>query len=107
MTLKFEEERIMVVDYGDFDTFISKYFDVEYECVADNEWNNDSSYDFDVQEKDVSGPADDFFHKYTVRDVEDWILGENRNSISAGDLLEYLAWKKEIPFGKYLIKVSW
>jgi hypothetical protein len=104
--LKFTEEKIMVVDYGDFDTFISERFGVEYECVADNEWNNYSSYDFSVQERDVSGPTDDYFHKYTVRDVEEWI-STNKKSIGAGDLLEYLAWKKEIPFGKYLIKVFW
>lgn len=106
MDSRFKEVRFYEIEYDDFDNFITETFGKEYECVADNEWNNYSSYNFNVEIRLQDLKEDSFFMLYTVTNVEKWLKKE-KNKIDAQSLLDYLVWKGVIPAGKYLIKVFW
>jgi|SRR5690349_264005 len=102
----FNKKEIYEMEYGDFDEFVEEKLGRAYECVADNEWSNYESHDFDITRLDTNDDPDCFFQRYTVREVEQWIRGE-KTSIDAGSLLEYMAYKEMIPYGSYLITIFW
>jgi hypothetical protein len=104
MDKRFEHKEYWEIEYGDFDELASEVLGVEYECVAENEWNNYSSYDFPIKMPSID--PEGYFMQYTLRDVERRIEG-TKTKLSASDILEYMRYKNLIPDGNYLITVFW
>lgn len=105
-TLKKKEYYIL--DYDEFDKLVReilfKHIPIdklkEYECVAYQEWNNYSSYDFnDITKK---ATKEEFYLKYDRPE-----LLQGKLDMNVRDILLFLVEHNEIPEGNYLIKVFW
>ena len=85
------------VDYDDLDSFVKKVYGFKYDSVVENEWNNDSSYTFQIK-----GDLDllDEGEEEQIRD------GENPYCC-VRSILEILCADGHIPSGHYTIKVCW
>ena len=95
------KQTIITATYNEIDTLIRTHFPMkpDYECVASEEWSNDTSHTFAVtgemdkfmQEDVLSFQTDPHFQAF-------WRLPS---------LLNYLAAQGAIEKGNYLIEVSW
>jgi hypothetical protein len=87
-----------VMLYKEFDELVNKHFPItnnRYECVAEQEWHNDSNYAYEVEAKD-------FTEYYRKR-----IFEENNFMYCAGEFLNKLCFDGIIEPGAYLIEVYW
>lgn len=90
------------VDYNDLDNAINEFLKKKgclktFEFVADHEMSNDSSKEFTIGKYDFSIPSE--------KDKQDILNG--KFSWKASDILEWMHEEGEIPFGNYVVKVSW
>jgi hypothetical protein len=98
--MKYETETIYRVDYNEFDEAVQKHFGKpNYECVADNEWNNDSEHSSTVS----NAPLDD----YDNRHLAEWMTGTKRQAPYFSTLLQKMCVDGIIPPGTYLIDICW
>ena len=97
--LQYELVTYKKIDCFDLERFIRDHYEVDYEIVEDNEWNNDSSYNETVSK----GEIDSYYKKR----FEDWKEGFYSGSYMLRHILKDLCNKGEIEEGNYLIKVSW
>ncbi len=88
----------MEVDYNELDKAISKFYGQSFECVPTEEWNNDSSYDFDIKKAKLSD--------YDKKKIEEYKSGECPSYI-VRTLLVDMCNQGEIEPGHYLIQVCW
>lgn len=96
--MKVKQESVFTVDYNDLDKAIQKHFGrPEYECVADEEWNNYSAYDFNVD-----GKLDD----WDMKKLAGWIT-TGKNTPSVRTILNKMCSDSAIQAGKYIVKVFW
>ena len=80
MELKMVTKVINVVDYDDFNNFVMSIYGGDYEFVAIQEANNDSSYEYTVSMKDLTG----------YRDLLNCLLEDGH--IKEGDYLIDVCW---------------
>lgn len=104
---KFEARAIFVMDYNDWDALVRSNFPErkDYECVAEHEWNNYSSY----YVKDAGGPRSWMTADGLKREQDNlaaWLRRERR-VISHHLLFEELIRRGVLELGDYLIQVSW
>lgn len=95
MALKYTEKLIREVDYHDLDNFISEIFNIDYECVAYEEWGNYQSHPFTVESK----PLDE----YIARELGCGSIPK----YSTGQLLDHACYLEYIEPGEYLIDIFW
>lgn len=93
---------ILEVDYNDLDRAVTAYLRSKglivkgtYESVAYEEWNNYASYDFKVCPD----------HKVRERDILD--ISAEKFNYNLDTILHLMAKDEVIPYGDYLVKVSW
>lgn len=98
MELPFKERTYLEVDYKDIEKFIRQEYGIEYEMISGEEWNNDSSHDFDV----CKGIIDE----YDQAKLNNW-LNSNEEQWLLNTILRDLCNKDKIKEGWYLIGVSW
>lgn len=107
-----KEVTYIVIDYDELDYLINKHFDPvghgqrEYECVPENEWNNDSSYTVGA------GP-----HVWVVdeedEEIEKWLNGtllnyyKNPRPPSLDTIMNRMARDGVLEPGDYLVSVCW
>ena len=99
MKLKHKQEIIRTVDAYDLEEFIKETLGLTYECIAVNEWRNDSSYKFHVKEGDI-----------TEKEVERYLdTGKDMYGyeLQMDDVLSVLTAEGHIEPGTYLIEVCW
>lgn len=102
--LKSTTETVIKVHSNDLDKFIQEITgQKDYECVAAQEWENDSQHTFTVNFT-VDGKIDDFYGK---TDWDKFKEGKISGEFMLGTILNGLCADKHIPPGKYLIIVSW
>lgn len=89
----FDKNIVIKVDYNEIDTLISRYFNVSFEFIAEEESSNDSSHTFDID-----GKVD----KYDLKGIE-----EKKTKYMTRAYLNKLAEQGIIEKGEYLIEVSW
>jgi hypothetical protein len=90
---KYQKITHRVVDYSDLEDFINEHYKSDYEIVAANEWNNDTSYSINVEKEE--------FTEYEEEKLRDF------NFCTIRIILLDLCNKGLIEEGDYLIKVSW
>lgn len=92
-------ETVIKVDYSDLDTFIQEVTGQQnYECIADQEWSNDSEHRFTVTGE---------LSRY---DRNQWEVFKSKGHSSGymlRTILDGLCAEKLIPAGIYLVKVCW
>lgn len=94
-------ETFHVLDYREFDNLVNEHLKpaLFYEVVPDQEWSNDEDHSFSITEEE-----------YTESDreeVQEFIANTGLNFTSPALLLSELAVREVIPWGNYLIEVSW
>lgn len=90
-----------IIQDNEFDKLVEDNLDLDYECVAEGEWDNDSSYTFNNVKKN------DYATNLWKNDLEDAIEKKNLNGISPIIILEYLVGKDILPEGNYIIETCW
>ncbi len=98
MDLKVRTETTRVVDYKDLDAFIRHHTGRDYNCVADEEWGNDSQHSFTV----APLKAD-----YNRRDWDAFKAGTRGEGYMLGTILDGLCSEGKLPAGNYLVEVCW
>ena len=97
MKLKYKEELKIVVDYDDLDEFVNHIFPgSKFEFCAAEECANDSSHSYDI---------DGVVNDWDLKDIE--AVKKGRWSFMTSTILTYLAYRKLIPVGRYVIEVCW
>lgn len=98
MDLKFNINLVIDIDYGDFDIFVSEYYQKDFEVSADLESANDSTHSFNISKAPLN--------KYEIEEIEKFKeKGEYRYITSI--LLQDLVNNDKIPEGKIQINISW
>lgn len=91
-----------VIEDNEFDKLVKEKLGFNYECIAANEWNNDSSYTSDnVTRKDWESE----FDQNELLNLID--SNNDGNIISFHTILSYMVYKEMLPDGNYLIDVCW
>lgn len=90
------------MDYNELEKLITKYLDLPecYEVVACEEWNNDSSYAFNIKKEPI---------KYAW-EVDDLIKIKNTKIVPnfrTRLIMQDMVNNDILPEGEYLINVSW
>lgn len=96
--LKHEKKVVITVDQCDLDKFISEVYDKPFEFVADEEANNDSSYEFSVKKEVLS--------EYDMRKLNEF-KATGKGQLLTGTLLADLCNKDLIEPGDYIIQTCW
>ncbi len=92
-------ELVHIVDYGNWEKFVTSVYQTPFEFVSDQECSNDSSHRFRP-----NGEMCD----YDKQDIEDWIKSEGMSgSYMTHRLLDDCVRQRLIPAGIYLIEVCW
>lgn len=86
-----EAKTFFVMSSSEYDELVKENLGIDVEFVADEEANNGCSYIYEIEEKDVK--------KFIERMIGDLYWPRNA--------LMWMAINGQIPFGSYLIKVSW
>ena len=88
------------VDYHDLQNLIDEAFPgINFDVVADSEWNNDSQHTINVE-----GYSKDEFNK---TEIDDLIKGNYDDYFGIYSVMDALCVKGLIDPGDYLIRVSW
>lgn len=87
------------IDSEDFDALVTATYGRTYESVAENEWNNDSSYTANIV---PNWPLDD----YDSDKLAEWVE-TGRGMFLYQTILQDMANRNLIPTGKWIISVSW
>lgn len=96
--MQIETKNIRIIKYRDLDNSITTFLKSQglnknYECVAYEEWCNDSSYSFIVKPKINKDTCDEILNgelHYQTSNILNWMCASN-----------------QIEAGEYLVKVSW
>lgn len=88
------------MEYPEFDKLVSETLGIDYESVAENEWNNDSSYDFKGIKKE---PLDEYDAKRIALHQQ----GSRTYNLWAYIVLRELVNRDVLPEGDYIIQVCW
>lgn len=97
--LKCKKEVVFLVDYNDLDKAIQRYFGrADYNSVAANEWNNYSSYEFDV---------DSHVDDYSMGKIDKFRAGTGWGAHITEALLCKMCADNVIEPGRYIVKVYW
>lgn len=88
-------ETFVTMDYSEFDELAAKHLGIQTDFLADQEADNGGSYTFNIAPKDIA-PFD-----------WEWVEKFGFESSNPRHILMKMAEKGHIPFGKYLIEVSW
>lgn len=95
-------------NYADFDAFVNEYFgfeDYSFECVASEEWNNDSEHSFSIKKTDFEkNIREEYYRK--VWDIFIESKG-HKYQYMVNAILEKLCFDGAIKEGNYLITVFW
>jgi hypothetical protein len=101
MTLKYETQTVRKVDSDDIDELINNAIpnlDPPFECVACEEWNNDSEHTFTV----TNMPE-----KWDKKEVKEIKATGRWGNYKLGAILNVLCEEGQIEPGEYLISVCW
>jgi hypothetical protein len=100
---------VFVLEYQDLDNLVRKHMGAKnYECVAAEEWNNDSIHLFqNVVPLTERAAKSSYDREYDVPEVEKFIETKGKSRCSVNNVLSYLCEKKVIDKGNYLIESSW
>lgn len=99
---KLETKKIcyLEVDYHDLQNLIDQTFpDINFDVVADSEWNNDSHYSISVE-----GYSKDGLNKTEINDI---LEGKYEDFFGIYSIMDALCVKGLIEPGDYLIRVCW
>ena len=121
MELKTKEETFIVVKYHDLDEFITKHFAFEREEHSSDKWGNQYHKELGIYLKEFEFVAieeanNDSSYTYNVNgELYDWDKTEMAEMLekkefdcfSTRRILDWLASKDVIAKGTYLVKVSW
>lgn len=88
------------IHYGDFDDVVKEVYGHEYECVADMEWNNDSSY---VRNNIRCGTE---LANYECNDIRIF-QQDGYYSYMFDTLLQDLVNRGVLPEGNWTVNVTW
>jgi hypothetical protein len=100
--MKIETKITHHVDYNDLDDAINEFLKKKgclktFEFVSDYEMSNDSSKEFTIGVYECSVPSE----------KEKQRIIDGHFSWKTDDILEWMHQEDEIPFGNYVVKVSW
>lgn len=116
--MKYEERTVRVVSYREFNRVCTETFVKEYDCIAENEWSNDSQHElkptgthFNPETKEYDPGLSD----YEREDFEKWLKGEKIEgngysyypSLDAHTAAEILVDRGVIEPGTYIIDAWW
>lgn len=102
----FKKVEFNVITYKHFNEMVEEYLGFEYDCVAEEEYNNFSCYSYENMKRDVAN--DKFYIDYSLPDIESNINGDNEyRPVGVRALLIYMVCNGFAPEGNYLIEVSW
>ena len=89
-----------VLDDRAFDELVNTHLNPPraYACVADEEWNNDECHAYEITPGDYGRDEQADMRKFCK---------SQQNYAGAAQILSELARRGVIPWGNYLIKVSW
>lgn len=102
---RMKDKTFHVLEDNEFDQLVAEKLGILYECVAENEWNNDSCYSTSNIKK--SDAESEFFKQYDLPEIEEAIAKKDGSGLDFHQILEYMVWKEMIPEGNYLIEVCW
>jgi hypothetical protein len=88
-----------VVDYFDFDEYVSKIYGMDFEIVADQEASNDSTISFTAKIQPLS--------RYEQQSLADTIDRGHWNTYELHTIVQDLCNRHLLPEGRYNIRVSW
>lgn len=98
-TLKSRTETIIRVQYYDLDSFIQEVTgQKDYECVAGEEWGNDSEHRFNIDGK---------LSEFDKPEWDKFKAGNGKHNYMMQTILDGLCADGHIPAGTYLVSVSW
>lgn len=99
--MKIKTETVHTVDYSEFDRFIMQEYGItrRWTIVADQEGKNDSTIELTAEE----GEEVDEYDKEQIEKFR----GTGNGSFIAQALLQDCANRGLIPFGTYIVRVSW
>lgn len=94
------QKTVFEVDYNDLDDKITQFLESKgypfnetgYECIAENEWNNDSCHLWPITNK---------LSEYTRKKIEK--LGH----LGTGEIMDWMCSEGLIEPGEYLITICW
>ncbi len=90
-----------VLSDAEFNQLVEDKLGLEYECVAEGEWNNDSSYTFnDIK---ASHWPNNLWKEGLFKALDK----QNLSGVSVDTLLEYMVHGGQLEEGNYLISVCW
>lgn len=94
-------ETFHVLDYQEFDKLVNEHLKpaLFYEVVPDQEWSNGEDHSFSISEEEYT--------ESDSEEVQDFIENIGLSFVSPALLLSELAERGVIPWGNYLIEVSW
>ena len=121
MELKAREETLTVVEYHDLYEFITKHFAFEREQHSSDRWGNQYHKELGIYLKEFEFVAieeanNDSSYTYKITgnlydwdkpEMEEMLVRKEFDNFSTRRILDWLASKGIIPKGTYLIKVSW
>jgi hypothetical protein len=97
VNLKVSKEEYLVVDYMDFDEFVTEVYGLKdrFCCAAEGEFNNDSCYQFTAEKEEI----DEYYLNALPNNDNRWI--------SLDTVFTDLCNKDLIEEGNYLLTVCW
>lgn len=98
MTLKTTTRTVIEVDEYDLNKFISDEYGHDFECVADQEWDNDQSHLIEIEKTPLDSVAEQKVTKFRETGRYSWSLYA---------LLQDLCNCDKLSPGSYLITVRW
>lgn len=103
------EETKYFMDSNDFNNLVRKHLPLlikdgakykNFEGIAEFEWNNYSNYDVKITKNDLK--EDGFYNEFDKKDIIN-----KANSLSFHGVMCFLVENKILPYGEYIIAVSW
>jgi hypothetical protein len=97
--INIKQETFHVLDYNMLEDLIQQHTGIVYESCAENEWSNDSCAEINIHEKD--------WDEYKELGYGEWLNDHLHHNLWAITALLVLARANKIPYGSYLIRISW
>lgn len=96
--MKYVTEITTIVDYNNFDEFVSQHYGMPYEFASDEEVQNDSSHRYQAKKE----PLDEFEERALEAFVD-----SGYHSFLSDTIIKDLVNKGILPEGSILVEVSW